>query len=174
MNVLGNFAGILHHSGSMPSVQGQISLCHGTLSFGLAQYAMSEFELLAEELSMSDYVIKPKLHGWHSGVWPSGRGWLTGRPALGGRGEPRDKACLGEEGGGGPHGEAYRREEGSASGPFSRRGECLRGGIGLRERLPGGRAGQKGGLQGGEEGLGGLGGSLARGLIGGERQAEAY
>lgn len=33
-------------------------MCHGTLSFGLARYAMSEFELLAEELLMSDSVIK--------------------------------------------------------------------------------------------------------------------
>ncbi|KAF3651268.1 hypothetical protein FXO37_18087 [Capsicum annuum] len=44
---------------SRVQVQGQISLlCHGTLSFGLARYAMSEFELLAEELLMSDSVIK--------------------------------------------------------------------------------------------------------------------
>lgn len=40
-------------------VQGQISLfCGGVLSFGLAHYASSEFELLAEELLMSDSVIK--------------------------------------------------------------------------------------------------------------------
>ncbi|KAL3330314.1 hypothetical protein AABB24_034257 [Solanum stoloniferum] len=44
---------------SRVQVQGQISLlCQGTLSFGLARYAMSEFELLAEELLMSDSVIK--------------------------------------------------------------------------------------------------------------------
>lgn len=40
-------------------MQGQISLlCGGVLSFGLAHYASSEFELLAEELLMSDSVIK--------------------------------------------------------------------------------------------------------------------
>nr|XP_016504944.1 PREDICTED: uncharacterized protein LOC107822879 [Nicotiana tabacum] len=44
---------------SRVQVQGQISLlCNGALSFGLARYAMSEFELLAEELLMSDSVIK--------------------------------------------------------------------------------------------------------------------
>ncbi|KAJ4839310.1 hypothetical protein Tsubulata_018121 [Turnera subulata] len=44
---------------SRVQVQGQISLlCHGMLSFGLAHYASSEFELLAEELLMSDSVIK--------------------------------------------------------------------------------------------------------------------
>ncbi|CAK9158810.1 unnamed protein product [Ilex paraguariensis] len=40
-------------------VQGQISLLSGgVLSFGLAHYAVSEFELLAEELLMSDSVLK--------------------------------------------------------------------------------------------------------------------
>ncbi|CAK9138403.1 unnamed protein product [Ilex paraguariensis] len=40
-------------------VQGQISLLSGgELSFGLAHYALSEFELLAEELLMSDSVLK--------------------------------------------------------------------------------------------------------------------
>lgn len=40
-------------------VEGQISLlCGGKLSFGLAHYASSEFELLAEELLMSDSEIK--------------------------------------------------------------------------------------------------------------------
>lgn len=40
-------------------MQGQISLlCSGVLSFGLAHYASSEFELLAEELLMSDSVLK--------------------------------------------------------------------------------------------------------------------
>lgn len=40
-------------------MQGQISLLYGgVLSFGLAHYASSEFELLAEELLMSDSVIK--------------------------------------------------------------------------------------------------------------------
>uniref|UniRef100_A0A2P2LJ16 Uncharacterized protein MANES_16G076600 n=1 Tax=Rhizophora mucronata TaxID=61149 RepID=A0A2P2LJ16_RHIMU len=44
---------------SRVQVQGQISLlCRGVLSFGLAHYASSEFELLAEELLMSDSVIK--------------------------------------------------------------------------------------------------------------------
>ncbi|KAM7493377.1 hypothetical protein LguiB_027986 [Lonicera macranthoides] len=44
---------------SRVQVQGQISLlCGGVLSFGLAHYALSEFELLAEELLMSDSVIK--------------------------------------------------------------------------------------------------------------------
>lgn len=44
---------------SRVQVQGQISLsCGGVLSFGLAHYATSEFELLAEELLMSDSVIK--------------------------------------------------------------------------------------------------------------------
>ncbi|KAL9376523.1 hypothetical protein Peur_030643 [Populus x canadensis] len=44
---------------SRVQVQGQISLlCSGVLSFGLAHYASSEFELLAEELLMSDSVIK--------------------------------------------------------------------------------------------------------------------
>ncbi|KDP34141.1 hypothetical protein JCGZ_07712 [Jatropha curcas] len=44
---------------SRVQVQGQISLlCGGVLSFGLAHYASSEFELLAEELLMSDSVIK--------------------------------------------------------------------------------------------------------------------
>ena len=40
-------------------MQGQISvLRHGVLSFGLPHYASSEFELLAEELLMSDSEIK--------------------------------------------------------------------------------------------------------------------
>ncbi|KAL9363229.1 hypothetical protein Peur_046014 [Populus x canadensis] len=44
---------------SRVQVQGQISLlCSGVLSFGLAHYASSEFELFAEELLMSDSVIK--------------------------------------------------------------------------------------------------------------------
>lgn len=44
---------------SRVQVQGQISiLCGGVLSFGLAHYALSEFELLAEELLMSDSVLK--------------------------------------------------------------------------------------------------------------------
>ncbi|XP_027079701.2 uncharacterized protein [Coffea arabica] len=44
---------------SRVQVQGQISLLSGgELSFGLAHYSMSEFEILAEELLMSDSVIK--------------------------------------------------------------------------------------------------------------------
>ncbi|XP_034218009.1 uncharacterized protein LOC117629574 isoform X3 [Prunus dulcis] len=44
---------------SRVQVQGQISLLSdGVLSFGLPHYASSEFELLAEELLMSDSVIK--------------------------------------------------------------------------------------------------------------------
>ncbi|KAL6533975.1 hypothetical protein OROHE_013808 [Orobanche hederae] len=44
---------------SRVQVQGQISLLRGgVLSFGLAHYSMSEFELLAEELLMSDSVIR--------------------------------------------------------------------------------------------------------------------
>ncbi|CAO2818012.1 unnamed protein product [Amaranthus hypochondriacus] len=44
---------------SRVQVQGQIKLeAGGELSFGLAHYATSEFELLAEELLMSDSVIK--------------------------------------------------------------------------------------------------------------------
>ncbi|XP_015885471.3 uncharacterized protein LOC107420918 isoform X1 [Ziziphus jujuba] len=44
---------------SRVQVQGQISLlCGGVLSFGLQHYASSEFELLAEELLMSDSVMK--------------------------------------------------------------------------------------------------------------------
>ncbi|KAK9699806.1 hypothetical protein RND81_08G196700 [Saponaria officinalis] len=44
---------------SRVQVQGQIKLeAGGELSFGLAHYASSEFELLAEELLMSDSVIK--------------------------------------------------------------------------------------------------------------------
>ncbi|XP_022750125.1 uncharacterized protein LOC111299295 isoform X2 [Durio zibethinus] len=44
---------------SRVQVQGQISLLYGgVLSFGLAHYASSEFELLAEELLMSDSIIK--------------------------------------------------------------------------------------------------------------------
>ncbi|KAL5783356.1 hypothetical protein ACOSP7_008385 [Xanthoceras sorbifolium] len=44
---------------SRVQVQGQISLlCGGVLSFGLKHYASSEFELLAEELLMSDSIIK--------------------------------------------------------------------------------------------------------------------
>lgn len=40
-------------------VQGQIKLISGgVLSFGLAHYSLSEFEVLAEELLMSDSVIK--------------------------------------------------------------------------------------------------------------------
>lgn len=40
-------------------MQGQISLLtDAVLSFGLQHYASSEFELLAEELLMSDSVIK--------------------------------------------------------------------------------------------------------------------
>ncbi|KAA8521316.1 hypothetical protein F0562_011989 [Nyssa sinensis] len=44
---------------SRVQVQGQISLLRGgVLSFGLAHYALSEFELLAEELLMSESIIK--------------------------------------------------------------------------------------------------------------------
>ncbi|KAG8375631.1 hypothetical protein BUALT_Bualt10G0120400 [Buddleja alternifolia] len=44
---------------SRVQVQGQISLLQGgVLSFGLAHYSMSEFELVAEELLMSDSVIR--------------------------------------------------------------------------------------------------------------------
>ncbi|XP_059638281.1 uncharacterized protein LOC132280165 isoform X2 [Cornus florida] len=44
---------------SRVQVQGQLSLsCGAVLSFGLAHYALSEFELMAEELLMSDSVIK--------------------------------------------------------------------------------------------------------------------
>ncbi|XP_012076823.1 uncharacterized protein LOC105637809 isoform X1 [Jatropha curcas] len=44
---------------SRVQVQGQISLsCSAVLSFGLAHYASSEFELMAEELLMSDSVVK--------------------------------------------------------------------------------------------------------------------
>ncbi|KAL8110021.1 uncharacterized protein LOC141672459 isoform X1 [Apium graveolens] len=44
---------------SRVQVQGQIKLVTGgALSFGLAHYSLSEFELLAEELLMSDSVIK--------------------------------------------------------------------------------------------------------------------
>lgn len=40
-------------------MQGQISILQGgVLSFGLRHYATSEFELLAEELLMSDSVMK--------------------------------------------------------------------------------------------------------------------
>ncbi|PKI68525.1 hypothetical protein CRG98_011074 [Punica granatum] len=43
---------------SRVQVQGQIMLNKGTLSFGLERYATSEFELLAEELLMSDSLIR--------------------------------------------------------------------------------------------------------------------
>ncbi|POO00581.1 ephrin type-B receptor [Trema orientale] len=44
---------------SRVQVQGQIRLtCGATLSFGLAHYASSAFELMAEELLMSDSVVK--------------------------------------------------------------------------------------------------------------------
>ncbi|XP_058073877.1 uncharacterized protein LOC131222728 isoform X2 [Magnolia sinica] len=44
---------------SRVQVQGQLSLlCGGVLSFGLTHYPFSEFELMAEELLMSDSVIK--------------------------------------------------------------------------------------------------------------------
>ncbi|KAL6530380.1 hypothetical protein OROHE_014733 [Orobanche hederae] len=39
-------------------VQGPISLLRGVLSFGLAHYSISDFELLAEELLMSDSMIR--------------------------------------------------------------------------------------------------------------------
>ncbi|PPR84335.1 hypothetical protein GOBAR_AA36379 [Gossypium barbadense] len=44
-------------------VRGQISLYRGgEIVFGLSAYPMSEFELVAEELLMSDSIIKPLLH----------------------------------------------------------------------------------------------------------------
>ncbi|XP_068648350.1 uncharacterized protein [Aristolochia californica] len=44
---------------SRVQVQGQLSLlCGGILTFGLAHYPFSEFELMAEELLMSDSIIK--------------------------------------------------------------------------------------------------------------------
>ncbi|GMQ06267.1 hypothetical protein CsSME_00050919 [Camellia sinensis var. sinensis] len=44
---------------SRVQVQGQFSLsCGAVMSFGLAHYALSEFELMAEELLMSDSTIK--------------------------------------------------------------------------------------------------------------------
>lgn len=43
-------------------VRGQLSLSSGSvLTFGLVHYALSEFELMAEELLMSDSVIKVSL-----------------------------------------------------------------------------------------------------------------
>lgn len=43
-------------------VQGQLSLlCGGLLTFGLKKYPYSEFELMTEELLMSDSSIKVKL-----------------------------------------------------------------------------------------------------------------
>lgn len=39
-------------------IQGQIKLSSGELTFGLAHYSMSEFELFAEELLMSDSVLR--------------------------------------------------------------------------------------------------------------------
>lgn len=43
----------------LKQVRGQIHLSQGAvLSFGLAHYATSEFELLAEELLMSDSIVK--------------------------------------------------------------------------------------------------------------------
>lgn len=40
-------------------VRGQISLYRGgTIVFGLSKYPVSEFELVAEELLMSDSIIK--------------------------------------------------------------------------------------------------------------------
>ncbi|KAK4786549.1 hypothetical protein SAY86_010382 [Trapa natans] len=43
---------------SRVQVQGQILINQGSLSFGLERYATSEFELLAEELLMSDSLIR--------------------------------------------------------------------------------------------------------------------
>lgn len=44
-------------------VRGQISLLYGSsIIFGLSNYPVSEFELVAEELLMSDSIIKVKLH----------------------------------------------------------------------------------------------------------------
>ncbi|XP_041989691.1 uncharacterized protein LOC121741062 [Salvia splendens] len=39
-------------------VQGQIKLSRGALTFGLAHYTLSEFELFAEELLMSDSILR--------------------------------------------------------------------------------------------------------------------
>lgn len=40
-------------------VQGQIILkCHGTLSSGLAHYPFSEFELVADEIELTDSTLK--------------------------------------------------------------------------------------------------------------------
>ncbi|GAB4837156.1 hypothetical protein Ancab_002067 [Ancistrocladus abbreviatus] len=72
---------------SRVQVQGQIKLeAGGILSFGLEKYASSEFELLAEELLMSDSVIK--VYGalrmsvkmflmWNSELWVNSGGDIT-------------------------------------------------------------------------------------------------
>ena len=50
---------LINHNSLILQVQGQISVLDGgILSFGLAHYALSEFEVLAEELLMSDSTIK--------------------------------------------------------------------------------------------------------------------
>lgn len=52
---------------SIVKVRGQISiLCGGSIVFGLSDYPVSEFELVAEELLMSDSIIKAS---FYSGLW---------------------------------------------------------------------------------------------------------
>ncbi|KAL6555040.1 hypothetical protein OROGR_006298 [Orobanche gracilis] len=57
---------------SRVQVRGQFTLSGGAvLSFGLVHYALSEFELMAEELLMSDSVVKTLVVLSESGMWQS-------------------------------------------------------------------------------------------------------
>lgn len=50
---------LLSNCFSLLKVRGQISLlCGSSIVFGLSDYPVSEFELVAEELLMSDSIIK--------------------------------------------------------------------------------------------------------------------
>lgn len=53
----------MHFISSIVKVRGQISLlCGGSIIFGLSDYPVSEFELVAEELLMSDSIIKASFY----------------------------------------------------------------------------------------------------------------
>lgn len=57
----------MHLNCSIVKVRGQISLLRrGSIVFGLSDYPVSEFELVAEELLMSDSIIKAS---FSSGLW---------------------------------------------------------------------------------------------------------
>ncbi|KAA0060837.1 14-3-3-like protein B [Cucumis melo var. makuwa] len=114
---------------SRVQVQGQIHLSVGAvLSFGLAHYASSEFELIAEELLMSNSVIKASCIGevGRGRIFANGLGAGGGHGGKGGDGYYNGTFINGGVAYGDPN---LPCELGSGSGNGSLAGETAGGGI---------------------------------------------